>query len=99
MRKVETSGLVAQHLGLSPGQCSTPQTSKASGRTFHGPGWKNRQQEALECPIRTPALHPDIVPYWLCGLGPVASQIPHLSNGNLNVYEDDSDDHSLTAML
>lgn len=26
---------------------------------------------------------------WLCDLGQVASQIPHLSNGTLHIYNDD----------
>ena len=44
---------------------------------FDGPGWKNRVR-AAECAVRTQALHLVIASSWLCDLGWVTSQIPHL---------------------
>lgn len=84
VRKVETNG--------------HPASGSESWSVLHPPVllW-SRMEEQAAVSHPTAALHPGVVPSWWCGLGPVASQVPHLSNGNLNVYEDDSGDNSLTV--
>ena len=47
---------------------------------------------------RMQALHLGITSYWPCDLGQVTSQIPHLSNGNLNIYANDNDNSYLTEL-